>query len=541
MVGEWRHRLPRMRTLVVTALLACVVIVFVVWQASSSGARRRQYLDLLHDDSPPVALDRDMESRIVGFCSDCHALPRADSFPREAWHDEVIMGYNYFARLGRNDLDPPPISETIAYFQSRAPEHLAFPQPEDAATELHAAFKIEKVNVEKNAHLAKATSNLRWARLEPDDHGVLLACDMRDGVVAAIDLRDRTPVVRVLARLENPCHVEPCDLDGDQVTGLLVADLGSYFPRDHDLGRVIWLRRQEGVDSVEEIVLASGLGRVADVRPADFDGDGDLDLIVAEFGAWETGSILLLKNVAAPGQRPRFEPRQIDPRPGTIHVPVLDLNGDGRPDFLALISQEYERVEAFLNQGDLQFHSQILWEGPDLTFGSSGIEPVDLDQDGDMDVLYTNGDVFDNHYLHPSHGIQWLENLGDGKFAYHRLTDMLGAYRALAGDIDLDGDLEIVAAAWLPPLVRPPGIATASLASIVCLEQTQPGVFVRHTLKPGSPYYATLELADFDGDGDLDFAVGSHVVSNSVRDSGEMPYSLAVWWNQVISTGKETR
>ena len=75
---------------------------------------------------------------------------------------------------------------------------------------------------------------------------------------------------------------------------------------------------------------------------------------------------------------------------------------------------------------------------------------VDMDQDSDTDILYTNGDTFDNSYVNASHGIQWLENLGNLDFDYHRLADMTGAYCALAGDIDLDGDLDVIAAASLP-------------------------------------------------------------------------------------------
>jgi hypothetical protein len=174
-----------------------------------------------------------------------------------------------------------------------------------------------------------------------------------------------------------------------------------------------------------------------------------------------------------------------------------------------------------------------LWQGPDLTFGSSGIELVDLDRDGDVDILYTNGDSFDNLYANPSHGVQWLENLGPAPwhFAYHRLTDLPGAYRALAGDLDGDGDLDIVVASWLPQQVKPAELRRTPLASILCLEQVSPGRFVRHTLETGAPHHGTMEMADFDGDGDVDFAVGF----NAGLDGASAPAMprVAVWWNQM--------
>ncbi len=274
-------------------------------------------------------------------------------------------------------------------------------------------------------------------------------------------------------------------------------------------------------------MLASGLGRVDDVRPADFDGDGDVDLLAADFGFYRTGKILLLEN-KGPRERPRFEPREIDPRPGVTTLPVADFNGDRLPDFVAAVSQEHESVDLFLGQGGGKFHRRTLWSAPDLTFGTSTIDLADLDRDGDLDVLYANGDSFDNRYVPPWHGAQWLENLGGGRFAYHRLTDLCGACRIRAGDFDLDGDLDLVVTAFLPTELRPDTTAPEKWASLVLLEQTRPGQFVRHTLETGFPYHAALEIADFDGDGDLDFAVGTQ---GGPRDRS---YWFAIWWNQKI-------
>src|SRR5262249_15801998 len=151
---------------------------------------------------------------------------------------------------------------------------------------------------------------------------------------------------------------------------------------DERLGGVFWLKgRPDG--SYKPLILANGLGRVADVQAADFDGDGDLDLIVAEFGFLATGGILLLENRTTDPDRPNFVPTTVDPRHGPIHVPVADLNGDGRPDFVALISQEHETVVAFLNAGKGRFRPEVIYTAPHPAFGSSGIQLVDLDGDGD--------------------------------------------------------------------------------------------------------------------------------------------------------------
>jgi len=525
-VNQHRSGLFRARTFVILGVVACLIAAFVVWRTRVTPDEWQPHVYLQQGHVSPVELDESLVSQIVAFCSDCHGMPRPENYPRDAWHRNVRRGFELYARSGRNDLDPPPIQLTVAYFRSRAPERVVFEEPEEAETELLATFTKVHLTSEQEFVAAPGISHLRWTDLEQDGNPVLLACDMRRGYIFAVDLRDRQLRSQVLARLTAPCHVEPCDLDGDHAIDLLVADLGSRAVSDHDHGQVVWLRRQNAAEPYEKVAIASGLGRVADARPVDLDRDGDLDVVVAIFGFSQTGKIVLLRNMGAP----QFELEVIDARPGAIHVPVHDLDLDGRLDFVALVSQEYERVEAFINQGNAQFNRQTLWAAPDPTFGSTGIELVDLDQDGDMDVLYTNGDTFDDLYVKPSHGVQWLENDGRQQFAYRRLTDLPGAHRALAGDLDLDGDLDIIAVAWLHDQVLPASAASTPMASVVCLEQTSPGVFVRHTLEEGMACNAALELADFDDDGDLDFAVGLQV-SQKLR---HLSHWLTVWWNQVV-------
>ena len=79
---------------------------------------------------------------------------------------------------------------------------------------------------------------------------------------------------------------------------------------------------------------------------------------------------------------------------GAIHAPIVDIDNDGDLDIIALLSQEWETVYAFINDGHGTFTTEILHDVADADFSSSGIELVDLDKDGDVDVLWTNGDAF---------------------------------------------------------------------------------------------------------------------------------------------------
>ncbi|MCI0360849.1 MAG: FG-GAP-like repeat-containing protein, partial [Planctomycetaceae bacterium] len=310
--------------------------------------------------------------------------------------------------------------------------------------------------------------------------------------------------------------------------GVVFTTIQKFLPEDHDRGRVVWLRpRQEASgQDFDQVVLLDDVGRVADAQPADFDGDGDIDIVVAVFGWHTTGNVLLLTQLEPAGGQLRFETSVIDPRSGAIHVPVADLNGDNRPDFVVVYSQEHESVEACINRDGRTFDKQVLYRAGDPSHGSTGIRLVDLDGDGDQDVLYTNGDTFDSYYVKPSHSIRWLENRGDLTWKDHLLASMPGVSRALSADLDGDGDLDVAACSFIPAqsIGRHPEVA--SFSSLVWLEQ-QPGRFLRHEIESNRCNHAALELADVNHDGALDLVVGNFGQSPTDRLR-----PLTVWLNR---------
>lgn len=535
--------MTRSKRYALSLISLAIVIGFGVWLLGRSSTLR---------NIPPqtLVLDPPMEARVEAFCRACHALPLASSFPRDAWHHEVMQGYQFYAISGRKDLDPPPPSWAIAYFRSRAPERLTLESPTDASQPMKIRFRTQHIQLPEDQEIPPGVAFLKWCSLRPQERYELVTLDMRRGELLAYPLTEPMPAARQWLRMSNPCRLTSCDLDGDGQTEFVTADLGSFDPGDHDWGKVLWIRTEGTKPVVHE--LFRGVGRIADVRPLDFDQDGKQDLVVAEFGWHQTGAIWLLRQTSlktrsvSEGQQtdvPKFEPKRLLSLPGTIHVPVHDFDGDGRPDVLALISQEHERLDLFLNRhtaasndGDSNpdsnrqqptqdWERRTIWAAPDPAFGCSGIELVDLDNDGDVDVLLSNGDSFDSMYLKPSHGVQWLRNGGELEFVMQHIGSLPGAYCARAGDLDGDGDQDILVSVWLPRQ-SPNDLDRTSLATLTCFEQTAPGQFARHTLERGQPYAAALELADFDDDGDLDFAVGSNLANTQQSRN-----AVSIWWS----------
>jgi hypothetical protein len=503
------------------ARIALWLVAVVLGGLLAAGAGAAFYFYKPVHDSVPVPAasvqDKDMDGPVHEFCGHCHAFPPPETFPRSAWKHEVEQGYGFF-ELYAPPLHPPPLHEVVKYFQDRAPLELPAAQIERAAGPL--PVRLEPVAYPCPPDLdVPIISNINLVHLYDDRRLDILATDMAHGLVMVLQPYVAKPAWKVLARLKdpdhpeasgNPAHTQVVDLDGDGIKDILVADLGSFPPTDRRVGRVVWLRGERD-GTFTPFTLLKGVGRVADVEAADFRGVGKLDLVVGVFGLQKEGEIRYLENHSADRDHPQFVSHVLDDRHGTIHVPVCDLHGDGRKDFVALISQEYETVVAFLNDGKGHFDKQTIYTGPHPAYGSSGIEVVDMNGDGLPDVLYTNGDVLDKPYLlKPYHSVQWLENPGRGKFpwVHHPLTPMYGVHRAVAADLCGDGRMDVAAVCFLPE-VGFPQRSQLKPDAFILLQQTAPGTFARRALETGSCDHVTCAAGDIYGTGRMDVAVGN--------------------------------
>ena len=468
----------------------------------------------------PAASDDAAIDQLIGQqCTKCHVRPPPEYVPRGLWRFRV----QEMAERSMTGTGIPPGEESllwqfdldkiIRWLEARAPEALPLPPP---WPDDDGGLRFVKRTYNPTGTAPKpVVSNVRFFDLDGDGKLEIVACDMGRGSVFVGDPARAPGVLKQIAVLNNPAHSEMVDLDKDGRQDLLIADLGEFLPSDHEKGTIVWMR-QTAPMQFEKRILIDRLPRNADVQAADFDGDGDLDLVVASYGFRKVGSTLYYENETTDWSAPKLVDYTIDARPGAIHVPPVDLDKDGRMDFLVLVSQQYEHLVAYLNRGRGKgFRQETIFRAVTPVWGSSGIQPVDFDGDGDIDVLMTNGDSLDDFTIRPFHGIRLFENRGEFPFTQHDLAAMPGVHRAQAADLDGDGDLDVMACAFLPGTQHPQFQNlgrqgdVSGLTGIGWIEQVRPGEFRLHSLEKGIPSHVTLDLGDFDGDGDIDFVTGN--------------------------------
>ncbi|WP_339728498.1 VCBS repeat-containing protein [uncultured Gimesia sp.] len=463
----------------------------------------------------------EFHAEIQSFCGSCHLCPDPNVLTKEFWRLQIPREYAHYEQSQHKQLRVPPMPEVIQYFVSQAPEKHALPG--QIVNPLPGPVSFRKQEIQNSvANQLPGVSDLNW-RPGKEGAGELLITDLGSGEIGRILFTAGKPTFQSLAKLKHPAHIERADLNQDQHDDYLIADLGSFGPEDHDRGKVTLLKFDEKTQKYQPQHLQEGLGRVADTKAADFDGDGDLDIIVAEFGWQNTGQLLYLKNVSPSISDLQFDLQVLDDRHGASHMLITDFNQDGLLDFVTLFSQEHEIIVAFINQGAGHFKKETVYQAPDPAYGSSSISLVDLDQDGNLDLLYTNGDTMDSFELRPSHSLQWLENTGSFPFRHHRIAPLTGAYCATHGDFDGDGDIDLAACTMTWDYQEPRN-------TIVWYEQQKPGEFIPHPLDYSHGQHAVIEAGDFDADGDLDLAVGNFEPRET--DQASPAEWFSIWWNE---------
>ncbi|MCE2504587.1 MAG: VCBS repeat-containing protein [Chlorobi bacterium] len=461
-------------------------------------------------------------------CGVCHTLVEPTSIPRRRWRDVIRHMEEVFQMKGWPITYEDEEWLDILHYYLLSSKDLESLPPDPQPSGLR--FSTHQIGFPPDKRFLPMVGNVNIVDLDQNGEPDVLTTDFKLKSLSWIYPVDTGWVERLLARAPIPAKTEVFDFNNDGHLDIIVANIGSSMPTEELVGTVGLLINDGSMNFSSEIILDQ-MGRVADARPADIDNDGDWDFVIAVFGYYNEGEVGWLEQV----EEGKFEYHRIIKKNGGIHVIPTNLNGDAWIDFIGVIAQEHEEIIGFVNTGEGKFEQHLFYKAFSPSFGLSGIELTDLDLDGDLDILVTNGDAIDlpQPMILPYHGIQWLENKGDMEYESHDIFSYYGAYRAIPGDLDSDGDLDILAVSlfnyWFDQ----------SRMSALWFENDGKLNFTPHGIGADVTYLISADLADMDMDGDLDFVTAGMQVQ---RDPFNRVGRVTLWRNEgpmVDSTGAE--
>ena len=277
----------------------------------------------------------------------------------------------------------------------------------------------------------------------------------------------------------------PYDVNGDGWTDLISANYRSQT--------LYWIEHPGKSLGEWNARVIEKPGPMETGRLADVDGDGRLDILPngVKFAAWW--------EIVPAGQGSptvSFRRHELPIEIAAHGLGIGDLNGDGRDDLICprgwLEAPEDRRKGRWLWHPDFRLHRDC----------GLPILAMDVDADGDNDIVYARGHNF---------GLYWLEQQtgrdGPPRWQLHAIdTSWSQLHALLVGDLDGDGRNEVVAGKrYMAHDGRDPG---AFDPLMVCAYDYQPESrsWRRRVISRGWQVGFGLDpkLVDLDGDQDLD-------------------------------------
>jgi len=277
-----------------------------------------------------------------------------------------------------------------------------------------------------------------------------------------------------------PAGVAAADLNGDGILDLIITN---YIFSDSNTFSVL-LGNPDGSFQAP-LTYSTGSGSVG-VAVGDFNGDGNLDVAIANSGSGAVG--VLLGN----GQG-GFSPEVDYPTGvGPVGVVVADFNGDGRADLAVTnyIGGKGTTVSVLLGNGDGTFQpAQTYISGR----GPYGIVAADFNGDGLPDLAVVNNlDGTVSIFL----------NSGNGTFQLNN-TYSVGS-----------GPLEIVAADFKGVGIQDLAVTNSGSGTVSVLIGNGDGTFQQHVDYPSGSAPYGIVVADFNGDHIPDLAAVNETGNN---------------------------
>jgi hypothetical protein len=291
----------------------------------------------------------------------------------------------------------------------------------------------------------------------------------------------------------SPIIARTADIDGDGDLDLLGRGTNQSLNWSENLGQGSYLGHYVSIG-------AGAPATLTDLQPADYDRDGDVDVVVAS-----SQGVGWYENNGAE----TFAYRPITTTPSVAAIAVVDVDGDGAFDIVPTFAGSSPALVWYRNEGGYTSTRQTV--ASPITFYSS-IRAADMDRDGDVDFVVGAATGSD--------GIHWLRNDGSGAFtSLSQVTSSTTVDALAVVDLDRDGDFDIVSQ-----------FNQAGTRKFEWLENTGDDSFWRHSigstmLSPSS--IDRLAVVDLDGDDDFDLVLSEGDYLRLYRNDGMQVFTVS--------------
>ena len=187
----------------------------------------------------------------------------------------------------------------------------------------------------------------------------------------------------------------------------------------------------------------------------------------------------------------QFEKHQIGTSTTPFDVFIVDLDKDGRQDILTASNSNGGEIRWWRNNANQNFTQQAI--ATQITNPRS-VRAGDIDLDGDIDIIAA---------ILRRDEIYWWENDGSNNFTLHVLSDdFKGAHTVELCDLDLDGDIDVLCSGF---------DNSAAMSDVAWWENDGDQNWTKHIVSSRFNQSPFVFGADLDNDGDVDLAACGEV------------------------------